>query len=138
MRTAWLSMTIVLAGLLVLLALESSPEPKHNVFAAEVFAAAPVSLDAHLSAGWRRTTAGVWGVWATGELVGENAAAGWAATATSSGRGPEVGCAGAGTSAATRASSPPPEPDRDESVRGRGHARVGAVREAGRSRRLAP
>jgi hypothetical protein len=37
----------------------------------------PVSLDAHLGAGWRRAASGVWGEWATSELVGEQAAAGW-------------------------------------------------------------
>jgi hypothetical protein len=37
----------------------------------------PVSLDLRLGAGWRRTAAGVWGEWATSQLVGEKAAAGW-------------------------------------------------------------
>ena len=37
----------------------------------------PVSLDAHLGGGWRRAASGVWGEWATSELVGEAAAAGW-------------------------------------------------------------
>jgi hypothetical protein len=37
----------------------------------------PVSLAVRLPAGYRRAAAGVWGEWATGELVGEKAAAGW-------------------------------------------------------------
>jgi hypothetical protein len=37
----------------------------------------PVSLAVRLGAGWRRSAAGVWGEWATSELVGEDAAAGW-------------------------------------------------------------
>ena len=37
----------------------------------------PVSLGMNLGAGWRRSASGVWGEWATGQLVGEEAAAGW-------------------------------------------------------------
>src|SRR3954447_11425324 len=37
----------------------------------------PVSLGVHLGAGWRRSASGVWGEWATSQLVGEKAAAGW-------------------------------------------------------------
>jgi hypothetical protein len=37
----------------------------------------PVSLDVRLGPGWRRAASGVWGEWATGRLVGEEAAAGW-------------------------------------------------------------
>jgi hypothetical protein len=37
----------------------------------------PVGLDVRLGAGWKRAAAGVWGEWATSELVGEQAAAGW-------------------------------------------------------------
>jgi hypothetical protein len=37
----------------------------------------PVALDVRLGADWRRAAAGVWGEWATGELVGSRAAAGW-------------------------------------------------------------
>jgi hypothetical protein len=37
----------------------------------------PVSLGMRLGAGWRRAASGVWGEWATSELVGEEAAAGW-------------------------------------------------------------
>jgi hypothetical protein len=37
----------------------------------------PVSLDVGLGVGWRRAAAGVWGEWATSELVGSRAAAGW-------------------------------------------------------------
>jgi hypothetical protein len=37
----------------------------------------PASLDIRLGPGWRRAASGVWGEWATGRLVGEEAAAGW-------------------------------------------------------------
>ena len=37
----------------------------------------PVALNVHPGPGWRRAAAGVWGEWATGELVGSQAAAGW-------------------------------------------------------------
>jgi hypothetical protein len=37
----------------------------------------PVSLRVDLGPGWRRTASGTWGEWATRELVGEEAAAGW-------------------------------------------------------------
>jgi hypothetical protein len=76
-----------------------------------------VRLDARrvLGKGWRRLAAGTWGEWATGELLGRRRAG--AATATSSGSSPAAparrragsttpsSCAGAGTRAATRASS---------------------------------
>jgi hypothetical protein len=37
----------------------------------------PVALGVNLGAGWQRRASGVWGEWATSELVGEQAAAGW-------------------------------------------------------------